>query len=120
MRDAAGELDHLDAARDLALGVIEGLAVLRGNLRRQLVEVGLDQVAEVEHHLGTAGRRGAGPARKRSSGGGNGVADLGSAGQRYRCDGRTGGRIEYILLAAAGAGGFCPTDVMHERHGLVP
>ena len=28
LRDAAGELDHLDAARDLALGVGERLAVL--------------------------------------------------------------------------------------------
>ena len=120
MRDAAGELDHLDAARDLALGVVEGLAVLRGNQRRQLVKVGLDQVTEVEHHLRTAGWRGAGPARKGGSGSRNGVADLGQAGQRHRCNGRAGGRIEHILLAAAGAGGFCAADVMHERHGLVP
>ena len=37
MRDAAGELDHLEAALDVALGVGEGLAVLGGQQPGEVV-----------------------------------------------------------------------------------
>jgi hypothetical protein len=37
MRNAAGELDHFEAALDVALGVGEGLAVLGGQQPREIV-----------------------------------------------------------------------------------
>ena len=49
LRDAAGELDHLDAAPDLALGIGERLAVLGGDQIGQLVDVLLEQLLEPEH-----------------------------------------------------------------------
>ena len=51
-RDAAGELDHLDAAVDLGPGLGERLAMLAGDERGELLEVFLQQRAEAEHHAG--------------------------------------------------------------------
>ena len=50
MRDAAGELDHLEPALDVAAGVGEHLAVLGGEQRGELVHARLDQPLELEHH----------------------------------------------------------------------
>ena len=55
LRDAAGELDVLQAAGDLAGGVGEHLAVLGGDDRGQLVGAVVQQLAEGEQHR----RRGA-------------------------------------------------------------
>ena len=49
MRDAAGEIDDLDAARDLAERVGVGLAVLRGDGAGDLVGVLVEQLLEAEH-----------------------------------------------------------------------
>jgi hypothetical protein len=57
MGDRAGELDDLEAAPDLALGVVEGLAVLEREVARQVVGVLLEQVLEVEHDALAAHRR---------------------------------------------------------------
>ena len=54
VRDAAGELDVLQAAGDLAEGVAEHLAVLGGEQRGDLLAVGVDELPEAEHHLGPA------------------------------------------------------------------
>jgi hypothetical protein len=48
LRDPAGVLDDLHAADDLALGVVENLAVLRGDDPRKLVHVALHEVAELD------------------------------------------------------------------------
>ena len=64
MRDAAGELDHLEPALDVALGVGEGLAVLGRQEPREIVVLGLDQLEELEHHARAALRIGGGPARE--------------------------------------------------------
>src|SRR3546814_1533197 len=48
LRDTASELDDLEAADQLALGVGEHLAMLGGDHRRQPVEIALDEVAEAE------------------------------------------------------------------------
>ena len=52
VRDAGGELEVLEAARDLAERVGADLAVLAGQVRRDLLAMLLDQVADAEHDLG--------------------------------------------------------------------
>jgi hypothetical protein len=54
LRNAAGELDDVDAARDLALRVGEHLAVLGGDHRGQRVAVLVHQLQEGEDHARTA------------------------------------------------------------------
>ena len=54
VRDAAGELDVLQAAGDLAEGVAQHLAVLGGEQAGDLLAVGVDELPEAEHHLGPA------------------------------------------------------------------
>ena len=50
VRDAAGVLDHLEPALDVALRVVDHLAVLGAEQVGELVAVGLDQLLEGEHH----------------------------------------------------------------------
>src|SRR3546814_20650695 len=64
LRDTASELDDLEAADQLALGVGEHLAMLGGDHRRQTVEIALDEVAEAEERAGADMRRGRRPDRK--------------------------------------------------------
>ena len=59
VRDAARELDALEAPRDLAPGVVEHLAVLGGDQRGQVVATSVDQLAQSEH-------RRVAPAQRRS------------------------------------------------------
>ena len=63
MRNAAGELDHFEAALDIAFGVGEGLAVLGGEKPRQLVEFLLHEIEELEQHARAPLRIGGGPGR---------------------------------------------------------
>ena len=55
LRDAAGELDALEAAGDLAEGVGAHLAVLAGDEGGELVAVPVEQLAEAEHGSRPAG-----------------------------------------------------------------
>jgi hypothetical protein len=57
LRDAAGEFDDLDAARNLAECVAVRLAVLGRNLCGQNVLIRFEQFAELEHHARTFERR---------------------------------------------------------------
>jgi hypothetical protein len=57
MRNAAGELHHLDAAGDRALGVRHGLAVFLGEQRRQLVDIAFQQILQAEQHPRASERR---------------------------------------------------------------
>ena len=82
MRDAAGELDHLDAALHVAARVGNGLAVLGGQKLGEVLEVLLHQFEELEHHAGAPLRIGRGPGRLRGFGIGDGVLDLGMLGER--------------------------------------
>ena len=54
VRDAAGELDHLEAALDLAQRVGDHLAVLVGDQPGELVGLAVDQLAEGEQDLASA------------------------------------------------------------------
>jgi hypothetical protein len=73
VRDPAGELDHLQAAHDVALGVGDDLAVLGRQQVGQLIHVGVEQAHELEHHPRPALGIGRGPGRL----GGGGVGDGG-------------------------------------------
>ena len=64
MGNAAGELHHFDAARDLALGVGEDLAVFAGDELGQLVLMLVQQRLEVEEDAGALERRRFGPGGK--------------------------------------------------------
>ena len=57
MRNARGELDHLDAARDLAFGVGERLAVLLRDDLREVLAVRVHQLAEAHQDARAAQRR---------------------------------------------------------------
>src|SRR5262249_12744754 len=62
----AGELQDLEAALDVALGIREGLAVLGGQQAGQIVVLALDQFQELEHYAGAALGIGRGPGREGS------------------------------------------------------
>ena len=74
--EAAGELQDLDAPRDLAGGVGRDLAVLGGEERREAVAVGLDEVPDLEHDLGPAAQARRAPAGERGPGGVDRGVDL--------------------------------------------
>ena len=128
--DAAGELDDVDAARDLALRVREHLAVFGGDHRRERVAVFVHQAEELVQHAGTADGRGVGPLRERVLRGGHGGRHLVRVGQRHLAGHAAGGRVVDGLAAAAGAGGLAAAHVVADgvgggegfdgAHGVVP
>src|SRR4051812_27962325 len=61
MRDAAGELDDVQATLDVALGVRNDLAVLRREQPGEFIHIPLDEVLEPEHDAGAALRVESGP-----------------------------------------------------------
>ena len=82
VRDAEAELDHLDAALDVALGVRNGLAVLAGEQLGERVHLPGDEIEELHHHAGAALRVGGGPGGLRRLGVLDRLAQLGLRGQR--------------------------------------
>ena len=69
-------------ADDLALGVLERLAVLGGDDPRELVRVLHDQLAEGEHHPRAAADRRVAPALEGGLGGLHGGVDVGGLGEQ--------------------------------------
>ena len=102
VRDADGELDDLDAALDVTLGVGDGLAVLDRQQLGQLIGVGVDQLDELHHHAGAALRVPRGPFLLRLDGGGDCGVDVGGRRQEHLGLHLTGARIEHV----GGAGGL--------------
>ena len=82
MRRAERELDHLDAALDVALGVGDRLAVLAGENVGEFVIVAGDEVEELHQHAGAALRVGGGPGRLRGGGVLDRGANFGLGGER--------------------------------------
>ena len=82
LRDAARELGDLHAADDLALGVLDDLAVLGGDDPREVVEVLLDEVAEREHDPRAADDADLLPALERRARGGHRGVDVGPLGEQ--------------------------------------
>ena len=112
MRDAAGELDDLDAAGDLALGVGKHLAVLFRDRAGQRVVLARQELQELEQDAGAGQRRRRGPAGKRLGGGLHRSIDLGAAAQRHPPDALAGRRVEYLAPAPAVALGPLAIDEM--------
>ena len=120
VRDAAGELHHLEAALDVALGVDEGLAVLGGQQPREVVVFGLHQLQELEHHAGAALRIGRGPGRLRGRGVGDRLFDLGLAGEGDLGLHLAGVRVEHVALPAGRALDLLAADEMADLAHCFP
>ena len=106
MRDTAGELDDLLAARHLAERVGDDLAVLAGDDLGQLALAGVEQFAEVEQDGGALGQRGIPPGRERRGSRVDHRARILDGGQRHLPGDLTGRRIGYRLRAAAARDGL--------------
>ncbi|MNX85344.1 hypothetical protein D3C86_1171790 [compost metagenome] len=119
MRNAADKFADFEAADDIALGILDGLAVLTGEQHRQLVHVAVQKFDELEENAGAALRVGGGPLGLRSLGAFHGGAQLGFA---RKCDSRLHfprGRVVDIGCAAAGAGHMLAVNEMTDfLHGF--
>jgi hypothetical protein len=115
MGNAAGELDHLQAAGDRALGVVHRLAVFFGDRGRQLVHVLLDEALEAEHDPRAPKRRRRGPSGKRSVRRADRGIELALVGEGDPPDQLAQGRIEDIAMAPAGALDHLAADKMIDR-----
>ncbi len=116
VRDATGELHHLDAARDFALGIGEHLAVLARDGGGQGIVVLVEQLLELEQDARTLERRGLGPGRRGGVRGGHGRIHLGLAAQQHLRGHGAGGGVEHIGAARGRAGITLSADVVAE-HG---
>ncbi len=92
-------LDHLEAALDVALGVDEGLAVLGGEQAGEVVIFGLDQLQKLEHHPRPALRVGGRPGRLGRGRVGDDLLDLGFARERDLGLHLAGVRVEHVAGA---------------------
>nr|WP_254801958.1 hypothetical protein [Kitasatospora sp. SUK 42] len=105
LRDAAGVLDDLQAAGDLAQRVRVHLAVLGDDDRGQLVAAGVQQLTEGEEHRRPLGHRGGAPLGEGRGGGGHGLVDLGDLGEVHVAGDLAGGRVEDVTTAGRRTGG---------------
>ena len=112
VRNAADEFADFEAADDIALGVFDGLAMLRGEQRRQLVHVLVQEFDELEEDAGAALRVGGGPFRLRCLGVFDGGAQFLYAGERDRRLHFAGCRIVDVARASARAGDALAADEM--------
>src|SRR5205807_10647704 len=120
LRDAAGELDDLEAARQLALGVGENLTVLAGDDAGELVLMFAEQLAKAEEHAGAGQRRRCRPVREGGRGGLDGGIDLAGIGESDAAGALAGCRVEDITEAAARAGDALARYEMVYRLGHCP
>ena len=84
VRGAAGELDDLEPALDLAARVLDRLAVLGRDHARELVRVGGDELAEAEQHVRASGERLRAPRAEAGGGGGDRAVDVGARSRTRR------------------------------------
>jgi hypothetical protein len=118
LRDAAGELEDLDAARHLTLRVREHLAVLTGDERGEGITLLVHQLEEARQDARAAHRRGIRPGGP----GGLCARDRGAhvlgTGQDDLARYGAGGGIEYRQRSRAGTAGDPAADpVLHELGG---
>ena len=83
LRQAAGELDHLEPAGDRALRILDRLAVLVGDEASQAVDVMVEQLLEAEHHPHAAEQGRGGPVRESGLGRLHRAVDVGSVGEGH-------------------------------------
>src|SRR5580693_9193463 len=103
VRDAAGELDDLKAAGDLARGVRGDLAVLARDQRGEVPRVVLDQLAEGEQHRGPLGQGDPAPGLRGLFRGRHRVVDVGPGGEVDGAGDLPGGRVVQVAPALRGA-----------------
>ena len=101
MRDAAGEFDDLGAARHLAGGVGEDLAVLIGDEASQGAGFAVEQFAEFEQNARPGQRRRRRPGRKCRGSRLHRLVHLGGAGKGYAAGPLTRRRVVNITPAPA-------------------
>ena len=121
VRGAEGELDHLDAALDVALGVDERLAVLAGEDVGEFLDVLGDELVEFHQHARAALRIGRGPGGLRRLGVEHGRANFGGGGQRDRAAHRSVHRLKHFARAARSSRDALAADeVSVFDHGSLP
>ncbi len=99
VRNAASELDDLEAAADLAEGVAEDLAVLRGEDRGKLCLTRVEQLAELEEHLRSFGQRRSPPLAKRARCCANRCVDVVRSGEQNGFRHCAGGGVGDVTAA---------------------
>jgi hypothetical protein len=119
MGNAAGELNHLDAAGYLAKGVRVGLAVLGGDGLGECPGIGIEQFLEAEHHPRASERRRRRPLRIRRQRRRDRRGDIVGAGQADAGDVLTGGRVHDRRRAPRADGHLLAVDdVRDSPHGF--
>jgi hypothetical protein len=119
LRRAARELDDVDAAGDLALGIGEDLAVLRRDHGRQPVAVPVHELEEgVQHPRPPDGRR-VGPGGKRGAGRGDRALHFFRRGEADLPHHRARGRVVHRLGAARAGDGAAADEVADGRRVVV-
>ncbi len=117
MGNAADEFADFEAADDITLGILDGLAMLAGKQHRQLVEVAVQKFNEFEENAGAALRVGGSPFRLCRLGAFNGSTQFSVARKRNGCLHFACGRVIDIRCATAGAGHMLAvnemTDFLH-------
>ena len=117
LRDTGGVLDVLQPPHHLARGVGQGLALLGGHDRGELVEVPVQQLTEGEHHRGALGQRGPAPLGCGADGGGHHLADLLGAREVDLRGLRAGGGVEDRGGAAGASGHGASVDPVTDGGG---
>ena len=110
LRDAARELEVLEAAGDLAEGVRRDLAVLGGQQRGDLRAVRVDAVPDAEHDVGPLRERGRPPGREGCLRRGDRRVHLGDRGEVHVLGELAGRRVEHRAFATGRAGDEPATD----------
>ena len=118
---AERELDDLDAALDVALGVGNGLAVLAGEQLGELVIILRDQVEELHQYAGAALRVDRRPFRLGFERVLDRSAHVGGGGERHLADHRAVHRLVDVGRAARGARDMLAADEVTDlTHGVPP
>ena len=118
MRNADDEFADFEAADDIALGVLDRLAMLAREHFGQLVHVLVQELHELHEDAGAALRVGRRPFRLRRLGVVDGGLQVGFACQRHGGLHFAGCRIEDVAGAAAGARNTLAADEMTDLvHG---
>jgi hypothetical protein len=122
VRDADGELDHLDAALNVALGIREGLAVFAGEQSGEFVDVLIDEVHELHHHAGPALRIPRRPVLLGLRRAGDGGVDVGRGRHRHRGLHLPGVGVHHVGGALGPSGRALAVDEMRNLcgHELAP
>jgi hypothetical protein len=115
LRDTAGELDDLEAARHLAARVGEDLPVLRRDQRRDAFGLAFEELAELEHDAGADERRRRRPLGKGGCGGAHRRIDLARPTHRHLARALAGRRIVDIAEPPRFPFPAAAADVMQHR-----